>query len=199
MLNRTSILLFSFLNWWLIVPSFVRCVPIYFGTKTNISDTFYLSQCMRFPTIWYMRPAKPLISLRICAVWSEPLIVAWVFYDCCTTDWTQTRVSKLKRRLQRLVWVYTCQNATLFEITCHGSFTLANVGTFILHKSIWTLYWSEFVNSWNTGDIYILNWILSYPIQKWCTWELATYVFKYYYHFKYFNYNTLFFITKLVV
>ena len=30
--------------------------------------------------------------------------------------------SKLKRRLQRLVQVYTCQNATLLEITCHGSF-----------------------------------------------------------------------------
>ena len=27
-------------------------------------------------------PAKPQISLRICAVWSEPLLVAWVFYDC---------------------------------------------------------------------------------------------------------------------
>ena len=24
--------------------------------------------------------------------------------------------------LHRLVWVYTCQNATLLEITCHGSF-----------------------------------------------------------------------------
>ena len=28
---------------------------------------------------------------------------------------------QLKRRLHRLVWVYTCQNATLLEITCHGS------------------------------------------------------------------------------
>ena len=28
---------------------------------------------------------------------------------------------KLKRRLHRLLWVYTCQNATLLEITCHGS------------------------------------------------------------------------------
>ena len=33
-------------------------------------------------------------------------------------------VSKLKRRLCRLVWVYTCQNATLFEITCRGSFVV---------------------------------------------------------------------------
>ena len=28
----------------------------------------YMSQCMIFPTIWYVRPAKPQISLRICAV-----------------------------------------------------------------------------------------------------------------------------------
>ena len=27
-----------------------------------------LSQCMRFPTMWYVRPAKPQISLRIRAV-----------------------------------------------------------------------------------------------------------------------------------
>ena len=31
-------------------------------------------------------------------------------------------VFKLKRRLQKLVWVYTCQNATLLEISCTGSF-----------------------------------------------------------------------------
>ena len=28
----------------------------------------YLSQRMRFPTMWYVRPAKPQISLPICAV-----------------------------------------------------------------------------------------------------------------------------------
>ena len=28
----------------------------------------------------------------------------------------------IKRRLQRLVRLYTCQNATLLEITCHGSY-----------------------------------------------------------------------------
>ena len=32
------------------------------GAKT------YLSQCMGFPTMWYVRPAKPQISLRIRAV-----------------------------------------------------------------------------------------------------------------------------------
>ena len=55
-----------------------------------------LSQYMRFPTMWYVRPAKPQISLRIPAVWSEPLLVAWVFYDCSATDWTPFGVSKLK-------------------------------------------------------------------------------------------------------
>ena len=37
---------------------------------------------MRFPTMWYVRPAKPQTSLRIRAVWSEPMLVAWRFYEC---------------------------------------------------------------------------------------------------------------------
>ena len=37
------------------------------GRRTNSQ---HISQCMKFPTIWYVRP-----------VWSEPLIVAWVFYE----------------------------------------------------------------------------------------------------------------------
>ena len=35
--------------------------------------------------------------------------------------WPSFEVCKLERRLHRLIWVYTCQNATLLEITCHGS------------------------------------------------------------------------------
>ena len=31
---------------------------------------------MIIPTMWCVQPAKPQISLRICAVWSEPLLVA---------------------------------------------------------------------------------------------------------------------------
>ena len=40
-------------------------------------------QCgiLRFPTMWYMRPAKPQISLHIRAVRSEPFLVALIFYD----------------------------------------------------------------------------------------------------------------------
>ena len=85
------------------------------------SVQYHLSRDMRFPTMWYVWQAKPQISLRIGAVWSEPLLVAWIFYDCLATDWISFGVSKLKRRLYRLVWVYRCQNATLLEITCHCS------------------------------------------------------------------------------
>ena len=92
-----------------------------------------MSQCLRFPTMWHVRPAKPQISLRICAVWSEPLLVGWVFYDCLATDRTPFGVSKLKRRLQTLVRVYTCQNVKLLEISCHGSYLSTT------HMLIWFL------------------------------------------------------------
>ena len=42
------------------------------------------------------------------------------------TDWTPFGVSKLKRRLQKLAQVYTCQNATLVEISCSGSIIISN-------------------------------------------------------------------------
>ena len=37
---------------------------------------------MRFSTMWYVRPAKAQTSLRICPVWSEFLLVPWLFFDC---------------------------------------------------------------------------------------------------------------------
>ena len=39
-----------------------------------------MSRAMRFPTIWHVRSAKAQTSLRICADWSEHLLVAWIFY-----------------------------------------------------------------------------------------------------------------------
>ena len=86
---------------------------------------------MRFLKMWYMRPARLQVSLHIRAVWPEPLLVTWIFYDCQATDRTSFEVSKLNRRLHRLVWVYTCQNATLLEITCHGSYDV--------WKTVWIL------------------------------------------------------------
>ena len=42
----------------------------------------YLSRDMKLPTMWYVRPAKHQICLRIYTVLSEPLLVALVFYEC---------------------------------------------------------------------------------------------------------------------
>ena len=80
-----------------------------------ISSVYPLSHNMRFPIMWYVRPAKAQTSRRIRAVWSEPLLVTWIVYDCEASDRTSFGVSKLKRRLRRLVWVYTCRNATMLK------------------------------------------------------------------------------------
>ena len=63
--------------------------------SSTAMTSFKLSLSMRFPTMWYVRPAKHQTSLRISAVWSEPLQVAWIFYECWATDWTPFGVSKL--------------------------------------------------------------------------------------------------------
>ena len=51
-----------------------------------VNHALPLSYGMRFPTLWYVRPAKAQTSLYIRTVWSEPLLVAWIFYDCSATD-----------------------------------------------------------------------------------------------------------------
>ena len=79
---------------------------------------FQLSRDMRFPTMWYV----PQISLRIRVFASRLNILRVLSYF-----WTSFGVSQLKKRLHRLIWVYTCQNATLLEITCRGSFTFCIV------------------------------------------------------------------------
>ena len=47
------------------VERVVKCM-----TNSHVIKNRFLvtSQCMRFPTMCYVRPAKPQISLRICAV-----------------------------------------------------------------------------------------------------------------------------------
>ena len=47
-----------------------------------------------------------------------------ILFAYSSTDRTPFGVSKLKMGLQRLVGVYTCQTATLLEITLRGSYTL---------------------------------------------------------------------------
>ena len=60
-------------------------------------------------------------SICVCAACLEPLLV--VKYSITVKLLTEHHLEFLnfKRRLQRLARVYTCQNATLLEITCRGS------------------------------------------------------------------------------
>ena len=41
-----------------------------------VMDIMIMSHDMRFPAMWYVRPATAQISLRISAFYSEPLLVA---------------------------------------------------------------------------------------------------------------------------
>ena len=84
---------------------------------------------MRFPTMWFVRPAKVKTSLRICAV------------------------SKVKRGPHRLVWVYSCQKAALLEITCCGSYIWLRNNILKLESSLW----SHIIFTWTdtVGHVYI--------------------------------------------
>ena len=70
--------------WYLIVSMPDLCLLSYKGADETAWRIMliWLSHNMRFPTMWYVWPAKPQISLRTRAVWSEPLLVTWIFYDC---------------------------------------------------------------------------------------------------------------------
>ena len=69
-------------------PDQTVCLPArisHWHKHLHAADDFsmqHMSCDMRFQTMWYVRPAKPQISLRICAGWSEPFLVAWIFYEC---------------------------------------------------------------------------------------------------------------------
>ena len=81
----------------------------------------HLSRDMRLPTMWYVRPAKPQISLSFNILW-------------VATDWTSFGVSKFNWGLHRLVWVHTCQNTTLLEITCCSSFVTLCLETWYMQN-----------------------------------------------------------------
>ena len=55
-----------------------------------------MSRDIRFPTMWYVRPAKAQTCLRIRAVWSEPWLVAWIFYECYWSNIMSLRLSKCR-------------------------------------------------------------------------------------------------------
>ena len=62
---------------------------------------------------------QPARTLSLIRAFASRLNILWVLrYLLNMIDFG---VSKLRRRLHRLVWIYTCQDTTLLEITCRGS------------------------------------------------------------------------------
>ena len=53
----------------------------YINRATEQMLIYHMSSNIRFPTMWHVLPAKAQTSLRKCAVWSEPLLVACLFNE----------------------------------------------------------------------------------------------------------------------
>ena len=74
---------------------------------------------------------------------------------------------KLNRRLHRLVGVYTCQNATLLEITCRGSYVNqcqhASYSLLLPYMELLAFSWQVFntVSSW---DMYLSTYTFDVSI-----------------------------------
>ena len=80
---------------------------------------------MRFPTMWYVQPAKARTSLRI------GLNILWLL-----SYWLNIiGVSMPKSRLQRLGGAYTCQNATLLMF-CQPRVTVTSCFVYIVIRDL---------------------------------------------------------------
>ena len=75
---------------------------------------------------------QPAHKRSLIRAFASCLNILWLLSYWLNIIWS----SKLKRRLHRLIWVHSCQNATLLDITCHGSniysLTVATVADNIL-------------------------------------------------------------------
>ena len=131
--------------------------------------------------LWY-EPRHEISNIH--AVWSKPFLVAWIFYECYATDWTSFWVSKLKRRLHRLVWVWADpQGASVcnvflffcqFPIRCSGSGVIQIVSIPDICVLPYFLYSHEYRLTRNTVYCAILSDQIVTPRErKWldsCEW-----------------------------
>ena len=73
--------------------------------------------------LWHEISSNVVYTCSLIWAFACRLNIPWLLSYWLNTIW----VSKLKRGLHRLNWVDTCQNATLVEITCHGSIFYSNM------------------------------------------------------------------------
>ena len=83
---------------------------------------------------------QPAHTRRLIRAFANRLNILWVL----SYWWTSFGASKLKRRLHGLVWVYTRQNATLLEITCHSSNSV-NTDQTVPSGAVWSLFTQAYI------------------------------------------------------
>ena len=67
--------IYAFTSSWYFMLSLVEHENSFITSGPGYFAYYYMSREMRFPTMWYVRPAKAQTNLRIRAVLSEPLLV----------------------------------------------------------------------------------------------------------------------------
>ena len=109
---------------------------------------------IRFLTIWYVQPANAQTSLRISAIWSEPLLVAWINYHCYVYTTTGSIVVDILLIVTPIVGVCGCSMYCCALLYVHSSFSIVLVGkggVALLGLSSWCLVievWLFFAVPW---------------------------------------------------
>ena len=111
----------SFWEWW-----FYTCFTVFWSFEYLLIHQFEhnwgmawdFQQCGMCDQQRLRPLVQPAHTRSLIRAFASRLISLWLL-----SYWLNIfGVSKLRRSLHRLVWVYTYQNATLLEITCHSSY-----------------------------------------------------------------------------
>ena len=102
--------------------------------------------CYIFPNFWKNK------------VWYFMRIVCQQIWICCLLQIIGGALW-VKMRLHRLVRVFTCQNTTMFEITCCGSIMLVNLMSTM--SKIFALFWKQCSSRSCWGQLTRVHTVLS--------------------------------------
>ena len=122
-----------------------------------------MSRNMKFPTHCCMCQEtskgsdQPAHMRSLIRAFASHLNILWVLLKLLTEHHDLIGVSKLKRRLHRLVWVYTRLNATLLEITCHGSYFDEAGRCLMMGVVMWSLISSHVISHRTEQNISLLT------------------------------------------
>ena len=91
-----------------------------------------MSRSTTRPSKWFVHPAKTLISLGICSVWSECSLYAWRNLMSFASDWAHSKYSDQTGQMPRLIWVFA---------VCTGHCIGFVMLRLILFSERWSMVW----------------------------------------------------------